>query len=162
MAIRILLVVCMLAVSACGWQLRSATDRVEIDRLTLLGATPEFRLPLEQSLEDDGVIIHDMAPHMLKMSAPEWQSRTVALDRFGRAAEIELRVKLVWQILDHKDAIVVPRQVISTSRRYQVSADNVAGASDEDRLARDDMQAEMILRIMRALSKLAPTLESPE
>jgi len=37
-------------------------------------------------------------------------------------------------------------------------AENITGASDEDRLARADMQTELIERIMRALVKLAPAL----
>lgn len=158
---RVCLVMVMLILSGCGWQLRGATDRVDLDSLGLSGGTPEFRLQLEQALEDDGVVIHGQAPNMLRLSSLEWQSRTVALDSFGRAAEIELSLKLSWQVLDGKGGARTLRQQISTTRRYQISADNVTGASDEDRLAREDMQTEMIQRILRALSKLAPTLETP-
>lgn len=158
MGIRILLVVCMLAVSACGWQLRGSTERVELDSLALSGGTPEFLLQLEQALEDDEVSIHSGARHTLRLSPLKWQSRTVALDAVGRAAEIELALRLDWQLLDTQGVATMVRQQIATTRRYQVAAENITGASDEDRLARADMQTELIERIMRALVKLAPRL----
>lgn len=158
MAIRILLVVCMLAVSACGWQLRGSTERVELEGIALSGGTPEFLLQLEQALQDDDVPVYSGASYTLRLSPLEWHSRTVALDAVGRAAEIELTLRLDWQLQDEQGVAAVMRQRISTTRRYQVSAENITGASDEDRLARADMQTELIERIMRALAKLAPAL----
>lgn len=158
MGIRILLIVSMLAISACGWQLRGSTERVELDSLALSGGTPEFLLQLEQALQDDDVPVYSGAPYTLRLSPLMWQSRTVALDAVGRAAEIELSLRLDWQLQDEQGVATAMRQQISTTRRYQVSAENITGASDEDRLARADMQTELIERIMRALVKLAPTL----
>ena len=160
MGIRILLVVCMLAISACGWQLRGNVERVELDSLALSGGTPEFLLQLEQALEDDDVPVYPGAPYTLRLSTLEWQSRTVALDSVGRAAEIELKLRLDWQLQDAQGVAATTRQHIATTRRYQVSAENITGASDEERLARADMQTELIERIMRALVKLATTLPS--
>lgn len=150
-----------LAVSttACGWQLRSQADTVLIDSMTVKGGSADFVYRLEQALEDDGVVVHDDSPRVLLMSALRWDTRTVAVDKVGRAAEIELTLRFNWQVFDLDGKALSFRQKIGTSRRYQVSADNATGASDEDFLAREDMRKEMVARIMRALSKLAPTLE---
>src|SRR5690606_2575328 len=107
---------------------------------------------------DDDVPVYSGASYTLRLSPLEWHSRTVALDAVGRAAEIELTLRLDWQLQDEQGVAAVMRQRISTTRRYQVSAENITGASDEDRLARADMQTELIERIMRALVKLAPAL----
>lgn len=146
------------SVTACGWQLRSQADTVLIDSMTIKGGSADFVFRLEQALEDDGVIVHDDSPRVLLLSALRWDTRTVAVDKVGRAAEIELTLRFNWQVFDLDGKALSVRQKIGTSRRYQVSADNATGASDEDFLARADMKKEMVARIMRALSKLAPTL----
>lgn len=147
------------SLTACGWQLRSQADTVLIDSLTLKGGSADFVYRLEQALEDDGVVIHDDSPRVLLMSPLHWDTRTVAVDKVGRAAETELVLAFHWQVFDPDGKALSIRQHIGTSRRYQVSSDNATGASDEDFLAREDMRREMVARIMRALSKLAPTLE---
>jgi LPS-assembly lipoprotein len=148
-----------LSLTACGWQLRSQADTVLIDSLTVKGGSADFVYQLEQALEDDGVVVHDDSPRVLLMSAQNWDTRTVAVDKVGRAAETELTLRFHWQVFDLDGKALSLRQYIGTSRRYQVSSENATGASDEDFLAREDMRREMVARIMRALSKLAPTLE---
>lgn len=150
--------VLLLSLNACGWQLRSEADTVELDSITVEGGSTDFALKLEQALEDDGVLVHDESPLALHLSPMNWNTRTVAVDKVGRAAEIEIKLNLYWQVLSRDKQLLTGKQHIGTSRRYQVSADNATGASDEDQLARDDMRTEMIGRIMRALSKRATEL----
>lgn len=159
--LKVLMISALLLLTACGWQLRGAADTVEIDSLTMLGGSPEFRFSLEQALEDDNVLVHEESPTILVLSTTKWQTRTVALDSLGRAAEMEIKMSLRWQLNAREGKPYSERQTISTTRRYQVSSDNATGAADEDQLAREDMRREMIARIMRALSKLAPTVDQP-
>ena len=159
--IRLLVLLPLLTLSACGWHLRGTSDRVALDSITLKGGSPEFALQMEQALEDDGVSVYDSAPLVLAMSPLSWDSRIVAVDTVGRAAETEVKLNLYWQVFSKQGRALIPRQSIGTSRRYQVSPDNATGASDENNLARADMQREMIARILRSLSTLAPKLEQP-
>ena len=160
-AVRLLLLLPLLALSACGWHLRGHSDRVALDSISLKGGSPEFALQMEQALEDDGVPVYESSPLILAMSPLNWDTRTVAVDAVGRAAETEIKLNLYWQVFSKDGRALTARQSIGTSRRYQVSPDNATGASDEDNLARADMQHEMIARILRSLSTLAPTLEQP-
>lgn len=156
----LLLIVSLLCLSSCGWHLRGNAAAVNADAMAVFGPEADFKLRLEQALEDDNVLVHDQAPLILRVSGLQWRGRTVAVDSVGREAERELRVSMHWQLEDSAQQWQSERQKIGTTRRYQVSPDNPAGASDEDQIARNDMQAEMIARIMRSLSLMS--LELPD
>jgi len=156
---RLLLLSLVLLVSSCGWHLRGKAASVNADAMTVSGPDVDFKLHLEQALEDDDVLVHDQAPLVLVVTSLQWRERTVAVDAVGREAEKEIRLALGWHLEDRKAKWRSEYQRIGTTRRYQVSPDNPAGAADEEQIARDDMQNEMINRIMRALSRLS--LELP-
>ncbi len=157
--LRLLIITLVIAASGCGWHLRGKAASVNVDAMTVLGTDVDFKLQLEQALEDDEVLVHEEAPLILHVSALQWRARTVAVDAVGREAERELRLSLGWHLEDRDSEWRSKYQRIGTTRRYQVSPDNPAGAADEDQIARDDMQAEMIERILRALSRMS--LEQP-
>ena len=161
--LRLLLLCALISISACGWHLRGEAASVDVDSMAVNTPDENFKLHIEQALEDDGVLVHSEAPLVLNISSLRWQSRTVAVDAVGREAEREVRLNLGWSLRAPDKQWQSELQNMSTSRRFQVSPDNPAGAADEDQLARDDMQQEMINRIMRALSRLAleQSLEQP-
>ena len=56
-----LLLVLGLVLSACGWQLRGTTSTPSMETLTVSGASTELRYTLEDELEDQGVLVHNLS-----------------------------------------------------------------------------------------------------
>lgn len=159
-AVLMLMLSAVTSLSGCGWHLRSTSDQVMLDSLTLQGGDAALRFALEQALEDDGVLVHGASPLLLMLSDERWNSRTVAVDNVGRTTEVELTLRLTWQLAERDGKALTPREEMITVRRYQVSPSNVTGASDENVLARQDMVEEMTARLQRALATLTPRLDT--
>ncbi|EKF75768.1 rare lipoprotein B [Alcanivorax hongdengensis A-11-3] len=139
--------------SACGWQLRGATQTPSLDTVTLKGASAQLRYPLEDKLEDEGVLVHNESPYILVIEDEDWSRRTAAVDDQGRQAEIELRYQIVWH-LESRDSgalLTAPKRLMAL-RSFAWYPDNATASSDEEQLVREDLYDDIIVRLINQLA----------
>lgn len=150
---RLLLVSLLIAALAgCGWQLRDAPAFTGLEALAITGGSKSLRLLLENELEDTNVRVHDQAPWRLVIDDEDWQRRTIAVDREGRAAEVALHLRLRWQLLrNDNDEPAAPQQRLAIERTYHYNPDSAVAASDEAELLREELYRDAVWQLMRQL-----------
>ncbi|UNK49368.1 LPS assembly lipoprotein LptE [Lysobacter sp. S4-A87] len=157
-----------LAVSACGFHLRSAlvlppdmgpvrvvsADRYSplaeslADALTRAGATP--------ATEDT-----DEAT-VLDLLGEQWGDRPIALDELGRAQEYSLRYAVTFEVRKPDGSTPVPRQTIELARDYVSNPVQSIGTEGEREILQGEMRREMVASVLRRLDAVARhTVEVP-
>jgi LPS-assembly lipoprotein len=157
-----------LALSACGFHLRSALSLppdlgpvrvVAADRYSPLATT------LAQALENAGA---EPAPDVaapgandvavLDVLSEQWADTPVSVDQFGRSVEFSLRYAVVFELRGADGKGIVPRQAIELSRDYISNPVNSIGTEGEREILVRELRREMaasILRRIDAVSELA-------
>ena len=85
------LLLLLVAMQGCGWQLRTAPEVSALPALAIAGAGDDLRHELTRALDNAGVRVNKGSDWTLAFSNERWSRRTVATDARGRAAERELR-----------------------------------------------------------------------
>jgi LPS-assembly lipoprotein len=150
-----------LAVSACGFHLRSALELpadmgpvrvVSADRysplaeslaqaLTRAGATPAT----EDT--DDATV--------LDLLGEQWGDRPIALDELGRAQEYSLRYAVTFEVRKPDGTTPVPRQTIELARDYVSNPVQSIGTEGEREILQGEMRREMVASVLRRLDAVA-------
>ncbi|GHA75683.1 LPS assembly lipoprotein LptE [Cognatilysobacter bugurensis] len=159
-----------LALSACGFHLRSALSLppdlgpvrvVAADRYSPLATT------LAQALENAGAEpAAEIAPGetaadgvaVLDVLSEQWADTPVSVDQFGRSLEFSLRYAVVFELRGADGRAIVPRQAIELSRDYISNPVNSIGTEGEREILVRELRREMaasILRRIDAVSELA-------
>lgn len=165
---RLVPIALVLALSACGFHLRSALSLppdlgpvrvVAADRYSPLATT------LAQALESAGA---EPAPDatvpgaadvaVLDVLSEQWADTPVSVDQFGRSVEFSLRYAVVFELRGADGRAIVPRQSIELSRDYISNPVNSIGTEGEREILVRELRREMaasILRRIDAVSELA-------
>lgn len=149
---RLLTLLLCLTLSACGWQFRGAVMPLMLDTLSLQGAEARTRYDIESALLKRDVLVADAAPMTLQLSRERWWKRTVMVDDQGRAAGIELRYEIYWQLIDQQSAPLTKRREVRLTRIYQVDPTNALATSDEEQLTREIMRRDAAELLMQQLA----------
>ena len=146
------------ALPGCGFQLRrwelgAAFDTAYIDRARGV----DLDRDLAQALTAAGLVMAESdatADVVLKLSRQRQEQRSVGIVR-GRAAEAELSLEVAFAIASGDGRQLLPERVLRAERRASVDGDNILGSSAEQALLRQEMRADLIARMLRALGALA-------
>ncbi|GEM_PF-1496133 len=155
--IQILLLV-LIALPGCGWQLRTAPDMGALPVLALSGAGHDLRHELTEALDNAGVRVEATSDWTLAFSRESWTKRTVATDTRGRAAERELRLNLEWRLEPGGDQRPGPRRELTLTRTFQYSPTDATTSSDEEDLLRESMYRDAVWQILRQIEATASQL----
>ena len=158
---RILALLLMLTLPACGWQFRGEVAPLMLDTVTLRGAEARTRYDIESALLKRDVLVADGAPMILQLSQERWWKRTVVVDAQGRSAGIELRYEIQWQLLNPSGPPLTPRREVIITRVYQVDPTNALATSDEDQLTREIMRRDAAELLMQQLTAESNRLAIP-
>jgi LPS-assembly lipoprotein len=154
-----IVVLALLALQACGWQLRTAPDMSALSALAITGAGHELRHELTEALGNAGVRVGSSSDWTLAFERTNWTRRTVATDARGRAAERELRLELAWRLEPAgSDRKTGPKRELTLTRTFQYSPTDATTSSDEEDLLRESMYRDAAWQILRQVEATAARL----
>ena len=154
---RLLPFVLVLALPACGFQLRDAlTLPVGMDPVKVVSTSRYSPLAdrLEQSLTRAGATAATAAvpnPAVLQIKAERWGDTPLSVDSLGRAQEFSLRYAVVFEMRNGDGTVLVPEQSIELSRDYISVPTNSIGTEGEREILVRELQREMASAILRRI-----------
>lgn len=162
---RLLLVALVLALTACGFQLRDALllppdlGPVKVRANNRYSPLAES---LAQALTRAGAVpaTEDMEdPTVLDLLAEKWGDTPISVDARGRAQEFSLRYAVVFELRKGDGTVVVPRQSIELSRDYISVPTNSIGTEGERDILVRELQREMSASILRRIDAVARRIQ---
>lgn len=154
---RLLPIVLVLALSACGFQLRNALTLppdlgpvkvVSVDRHSplaeslALSLTRAGAVPATSGTTDATV---------LDLQAERWGDTPISVDSLGRAQEFSLRYAVVFELRKADGTLLVPQQTIELSRDYISIPTNSIGTEGEREILVREMRREMTASVLRRI-----------
>jgi LPS-assembly lipoprotein len=159
---RSLPIVLALALSACGFHLRSplvlpgdlGPVRVaSVDRYSPLADS------LSQSIRRAGATIApptDETATVVDLLSERWGDTPISVDELGRAQEFSLRYAVVFEVRRADGTKPVPRQAVELSRDYISNPVNAIGTEGEREILVRELRREMAASIIRRLGAGCP------
>ena len=158
----------VLALPACGFQLRDAlTLPADMDPIKVVSTSPYSPLAdrLEQSLSRAGAAVATDAgrkPAVLQIKAERWGDTPLSVDARGRAQEFSLRYAVVFELRNGDGSVLVPEQSLELSRDYISVPTNSIGTEGEREILVRELQREMAASILRRISAASTVDEVSE
>lgn len=158
----VLVLAVVLALSACGFHLRSALTLpsdlgpvrvVSVDRYSPLAES------LAQALTRAGATaatVDTTDAAVLDLLSEQWGDTPVSVDELGRSVEFSLRYAVIFELRKADGTALVPRQTIELGRDYISNPVNAIGTEGEREILQREMRREMtasVLRRIEAVSK---------
>ncbi len=154
---RLLPFILVLALPACGFQLRDAlTLPADMGPVKVVSASRYSPLAerLEQSLVRAGATAATASvsdPAVLRIKAERWGDTPVSVDGRGRAQEFSLRYAVVFDLRNGDGSVLVPEQSIELSRDYISVPTSSIGTEGEREILVRELQREMASSILRRI-----------
>jgi LPS-assembly lipoprotein len=151
----VLLLLCVLAVSACGFQLRNRIALPADLGPVQVTSTTQYS-PLAQAVADGlrtagAVAAAEDATGVasLQILSERWGDLPISIDEFGRAQEFSLRYAAVFVFRRADGSELVPQQVVELSRDYVSPPQDATGTTTEREILADELRREMAAAILR-------------
>lgn len=149
--------VLVVALAACGFQLRDALV-LPPDLDPVMVKSRDRYSPLADSLAQSLVRAgaepaapDDPAPAVLDILAERWGDTPISVDSRGRAQEFSLRYAVVFELRNGDGTVLVPQQSVELSRDYiSVPSDAFGTEGERDILVRE-LRREMAAAVLRRL-----------
>lgn len=156
---RALLLLGLLALAACGFQLRGTDLRSSVAS-AYVDAAPRhsYEVPLSLALERAGVEVLDLPSAgalIIDLIDERRSRRSISVSETAVAAEYEVIVGVRYAVRDASGRQLVEPQWLQRERVYRVDRENILGSSEERALLEQEMQNELIQQIIRTLDALA-------
>lgn len=153
-----IIVVCLMLLSACGFQLRGVTELPKIyDRVYLVDkGYSDIAIPLAQALKSSGSqIVAQTASSTAVVSLLSRGIQRRALNVGGKEIrEYELQLNVTFAVQNHKGKQLADPQTITVLRTYRNDPNDVLGKENEEQIIRDEMNRMAVDRILRRLKKI--------
>lgn len=158
----------VLALSACGFQLRNALTLppdlgpvkvVSVDRYSPLAES------LAASLTQAGAVpsTDEAAPSaVLDLLSERWGDLPIAIDAFGRSQEYSLRYAVIFELRRADGTVLVPQQAIELSRDYISAPTNAIGTEGEREVLVRELRREMAAAVLRRIDAVARRQEGAD
>ncbi len=152
----LVLLACLLALSACGFHLRGAYQLPESMATTFLQAANDnselVRFLRRTLMASDVELLEskDRAQAHLRLHAEKQSKRVLSVDSRGRAREYELSYSVDFE-LTVDDRVLIPQQQLTLTRDFLFDTEDVLGKGREEALLIRDMQQDMVRLIMLRL-----------
>jgi LPS-assembly lipoprotein len=149
----------LLALSACGFQLRgTGTDggTYRLDTPIAIAGLPPYgpmARALRQALDAAGASVDGArgAAAVLQVSSHDSTRRILSVDRRNKAVEYELEEALTFRVSGADGTARVPRQSVRTLRILYDPDTETLGRGNEEELLREDMRRELADRVLQRL-----------
>src|SRR2546422_6275375 len=149
-----LLPLLVLALAACGFQLRGTAD-VPFTNLYLPGTTG-IALDLRRNIQagTNARVVDDpkRADAILQFTLESREKEILSLTGTGKVREFRLRYRVGFRVHDGKGGEYVPQNTLEITRDISFNDTEVLAKEAEEQLLYRDMQNDMVQQIMRRLS----------
>ena len=145
----------LLALAACGFQLRGSAT-VPFQTLYIPDSRTGIALELKRNIEagTNAKVIDDAkaAEAILELSGESREKIILSLTGTGRVREFRLRYRVSYRVHDGKGGEYVPTSVVQLSRDVTYNDAEILAKEAEEQLLFRDMQGDMVQQIMRRLA----------
>jgi LPS-assembly lipoprotein len=145
----------LLALSACGFQLRG-TAALPFDTLYMPPVNaPGVALDLKRSVQSGThtTVVDDpkKADAILEFTQEVREKHILSIAATGRVREFQLRYRVAFRVHDGKGGEFLPVNIIQLTRDVAFNDSAVLAKESEELLLYRDMQSDMVQQIMRRL-----------
>ena len=150
--------------SACGFQLRGVGDDAaqlpdEWKSMHMLTGNPngEFSREVKSRFAAQGIEWTDResANYLLTLGPEQFSQRNLSLNSEARVAEFELTMRARFSVRQAGNTVVIDTTEVSTIRQMENDPRNVVGKSEEIRILKTEMRADLARQIMRRIGFFA-------
>lgn len=164
-ATRILLLLTVLALAACGFHLRGSNLKgVEFAFKSLYLKAPgetQFVADLRRALTANKIALTaaaDQAELVLEVVSEQPDKQILSLSGSGRVREFQLFYRVSLRAYDSKQTDWLPAEEISLSRIMTYDDEQILAKQQEEALLYKDMRSDAVAQAMRRLSRAKPQL----
>jgi len=160
----IFLLILIVSISACGYQLRGKIDLPEgLKSIYLQGGSSQLKKVIKKTLRSSGGQLVDAigdAGLIIDIVKEKMDRRVMSLSSTGRANEYELIYKLDFTLLDKEGKALSKLQRIEISKHYFNNQDEVLGKNNEEEVIRDEMYRKSVQSIVNRSRIVLENLEN--
>ena len=159
---RLGLILGVLTLSACGFQLRSYSFSSELDSFALSGRTGiSVAAPLRANLRQSGLSEDNANPDIvIDLMDQRRQRRSVSTAGQTRAAEYETTYGVRYRILTQEGEELLPATWLERERVYRIDRENIVGSSEEQALLERELLQDIAGQIIRTVDIASRKLKS--
>ena len=161
-SITLLVLLPALLLSACGWHLRGAEvldEQLKSLYVDVPGEHVQLNRSLKRSLKAMGVELTSTAkdaPLTLSITKVSDKRRTISTSGRGKAAEYELTSIIGYRISNSDGETLQGPTQVTAEKVYLFDPNNVVSAYEEEQILRQEMQRDLIRKIIRRYQALRP------
>ncbi len=161
-AIRIVGLLLLLPLAACGFHLRGDIDLPEAWTALYLSSTSpnsELSSSLQSSFAANGIQWRDAsdANFLLYLGNERFERRNLTIGSNARAAEFELIMSTSLRITDKAGKELMPETDVVVHKVMAHDPENVTGKVEESRLLQREMRQDLVQQLMRRVRFFATT-----
>lgn len=155
---RVLLVVILLALTSCGFALRSYDFSSAVDSYALVGRTQlGIAQPLRTALRQAGL---EEAPTaeaaiVVELLDQRRDRRSISTSGRAQAAEYETSYGVQYRLLDAAGLELAPVTWIERERVFRIDQGNIVGSSEEQALLERELMNDVVGQIIRAMNAVS-------
>lgn len=160
-----LVLVCALALSACGFHLRQSAalpDSMKRVHLTVSGGGVDLQRDLARALESSGSTVEEKPGAgiaELKVPVAAFSTDTLTVSGTARVTEYSVHYQVQFTVNDGAGATIIAPQTIVMSRDFSYDATNTIGTTAQveeiQRSLNDDMVQAIMFRLEAAAKRAA-------
>ena len=145
------LLLMLLFISACGYQLRENIELPEgLNTIYLQDGSGQLRQEIKRTLRStEGKLVDSIedAGIVVKVTRENMRRRVISLSNTGRANEFELYYELDFILLDAEGKALSEKQAVEISRDYFNDQEEILGKNDEEQTIRKEMYRQAVQTI---------------
>ena len=161
-------------ITGCGFYLRGRlTLPPDMTAIRIQSSTPYSALVklLRQTIRASKISVTDdetatagaTTVGQLTILAERWGDLAISIDSHGRAQEYSVRYATLFTLVDGKDRVIVPQQMIELSRDYLSPPQDATGTATERETLSNELRREMAAAILRRVdSVVRQRLQAPQ
>ena len=157
------LVLCCLALTACGFQLRGTgggsalPDAWRSMHLATANPNAEIARVVNATFSASGIEWSDRATanYQLSLGPERFSQRNLSVNAQARAAEFDLVMRAEFSVLDPQGKVVMPLTTATVNKQMENDPQNVVGKAEEVRILRNELRRELAAQILRRISFFA-------
>jgi len=157
-----LLLCCAATLAGCGFQLRGLGGEAlprEWQQLAFASANPnsEFSREFRSRFSARGVdwVAPETANYVVRLGPERFSQRNLSLNAQARAAEFELNMSTTFSVVDRQGELLIGPSEASVLKQMENDPGNVVGKTEEIRILRQEMRAELARQIIRRITFFA-------
>jgi LPS-assembly lipoprotein len=154
-----LALICSLAISACGFQLRGITE-LPFKTLHVQGGTLSILRDMKQSFKTNGIKLVEAtedAELLMEMLGETYEKRILSLSGGGLVREYELNYSLKFRTRAASSPTWSAVQTVQSRRDFSYDDKALLGKAEEEAMLVTDMHKDAVREILRRLSAIKPS-----